>query len=243
MITKSSESIRVSPHETDFNNIVRPSCVLRYMQEAALMEFYRADRPLEALREEGLAFIVSRISFTLSRPIYAYETLCAESWACPSSHVSFYRCAHLLSDRKEIAALSSVWALLDLRDRHLVRTDAFELPFGMQEPLTLSMPSRVRMPIQAAWEEAGSHTVTYADADVNRHMNNTNYPDMLCSALPSMEDCYVSGMTLTFLREAALGETVRLYRAPAPDGWYVKTVGESGETGCEALIRLSSIRL
>lgn len=242
MITKSSEQVRVSPHDADFNNVVRPSCVLRYMQEAALMEFYRVGRPLEALRKEGLAFIVSRISFTLSRPIYAYEHLTAESWACPSSHASFIRCSHILSGEEEIAALYSIWALVDLHDRHLVRTEEFELPFGLEEPLTLDLPPRVRMPAKADWEEAGSHFVTYADADVNRHMNNTNYPDMLCSALPSMEGKFVSGMSLAFLREAAMGDTVRLFRTPAPDGWYVKTVGENGETGCESLIRLSPIK-
>ena len=30
----------------------------------------------------------------------------------------------------------------------------------------------------------GEHTVEYSDVDVNRHLNNTKYPDMLCGFLP-----------------------------------------------------------
>ena len=70
-----------------------------------------------------------------------------------------------------------MWALLDLNTLELCRVGAVELHYGSDEPLAIS--TRFRLPA-VPLEEVGTRTVRYSDVDVNNHMNNTRYPDMLC---------------------------------------------------------------
>lgn len=52
----------------------------------------------------------------------------------------------------------------------------------------------------------------YCDVDMNRHMNNTNYPDMLWNFIPEVIDKQVTSINLRFMKEAPLGAVVDVYR-------------------------------
>ena len=86
--------------------------------------------------------------------------------------------------------------------------DLSKYPFG--DPLEL--PIRFRIPSDAQFEEAASHTVRYSEIDCNRHMNNTNYPDMLCNRIPEMEKKEVKEFCINFLSEAPYNESIKIFR-------------------------------
>ena len=66
--------------------------------------------------------------------------------------------------------------------------------YGEDAAIETAAPIRFRLPADAPLREVGRHLVTYADVDVNRHMNNTKYADLLCSYLP-MDGARVSAMS------------------------------------------------
>ena len=240
MITVWSEQLRVSAHDTDINDNVRPSAMLRYMQEAAVLEFHNTKPSIEQMRRENhKTYLLSRLSMRIYRPLGAYEYITAQSWACPSRHSTFIRCGQVLHGNELVAQLHSTWALVDLDTRSLLLVEDNPVLFGTAP--VLDMPTRLRIPRQVPFSEAARRTVTYHDCDVNCHMNNTRYADMLCDYL-DMHGHAVSSLMINYNHEAALGETVTVLRGQDEDGtWYFRTQKENGENGIEAAVTLCDL--
>ena len=241
MVTVWSERLRISAHDADMNDVARPSAIQRLMQEAAVLEFYNCRPSVEELRRDyGMAYLVSRISMEIRKPLHAYEYVDAQSWACPSRFSTFIRCSQILQNGEVAARMHATWALVDVNTRHLLRVEDAPMNFGSAEAFT-DMPTRLRMPHDLPFETVGHRTVTYHDCDVNRHMNNTRYADMLCDYL-DMDGKMLTFLSLNYVHEAALGETVEIQRAPREDGgWYFRTVKPNSEFGIEADVKLADI--
>ena len=74
-------------------------------------------------------------------------------------------------------------------------------------------------------------------------MNNTKYPDMICDFLPSMDGKWVTSLSLSYLREAAFGDTMTVHRkaADAESTYLIRTTRPDGATCLEAEIGLSDL--
>jgi acyl-ACP thioesterase len=93
-------------------------------------------------------------------------------------------------------------------------------------------------------EAVGERTIVYSDLDFNRHMNNTRYPDMICDFLPSMDGKWVTSLSLSYLREAAFGDTLTVHRKAvegAEDTFLIRTTRPDGLVCLEAEIGLATI--
>ena len=234
---KYTEKYNVRWHDTDANREVHPSGVLLFMQETANRQFEAAGRPLDAIRdEEGVGFILSRIAIEMTEPIHAYEDICVETYTCPAKGYSFPRGFEIKRNGKTVARAVSQWALVRVADRTLVKSEEFPMSFGDEAEPTLEMPLRFRVPRETVWEAVGHRTVAFSDIDYNMHMNNTKYPDMLCDFLPDPAHTRVVGVSLSYQREAAFGDTLTVERAEAGDGvYYIRT--RKGEQTClEAMV-------
>ena len=232
-------------HDTDANRVLRPSKLLMYMQETANMQCAEFGIPLDNLRDEkGVGFILSQISLKFFRPVPAFEKIEVSTWCREAKGFSFYRYFDIKIGEETVAQASSVWALVDINTKSLVRGDeslAPHFPYGEPIPAD-TLPPRARVGRAEVLEYVGERKIYYSDIDYNMHMNNTNYPDMLCDFLPDMQGRYVSEMSLSYLKEAPLGATLKINRAQREDGYFVfKTENASGETCLEAIVKLESI--
>ena len=242
---KYTEKYNVRWHDTDANREVHPSGVLMFMQETANRQFEAAGRPLDAIRDEdGVGFILSRIAIEMSEPIHAYEDICVETFTCAAKGYSFPRGFEIKRDGKTVARAMSQWALVRVADRSLVKAEEFPMSFGDEAELAMEMPLRFRAPRDLAWEQVGQRTIAFSDIDYNMHMNNTHYPDMICDYLSEMTgdgDRFVSSMSLSYIKEAALGDTLSVYRTDADENGTitVRTKNSAQDTCLEALVTLS----
>ncbi len=223
-------------HDTDGKREVRPSKILAYMQETANYQCMNAGLSLDELRDQkGLAFLLSRITLRLYRPLYAYDEIDVETWICDGRGLRFNRCFRILRAGEIVAEGYSVWALLDLNSKKLLRSEAFPYDIQPDQPLE-GLADRVRFPSPTLLHEAGRRKIVYSDIDYNGHMNNTHYPDMLCDFLPDANAVRVVGMSLSFLHEAALGHTLTVYRYEENGNFYFRTAAEDGTACLEAVL-------
>lgn len=235
------ENFNVSPHDTDINGIVRPSPVLRYLQEAANLQLYNLGPSNEYLREKGMAFILSRVAMRLYAPLHTYDKISVQSWACESRFSSFYRCGRIFRGKEMIAELMSVWALIDIADKHILRTSVIPMNFETDELLKSEIFLRIRIPQETEFIHINERRIGYSDVDMNHHMNNTNYPDMLCDSIGDMNGRRVTSISINFLDEAIFGETIKIHMANDGDIYYFRTVKENGTVGVEAMLELKAI--
>lgn len=239
---KWSGEYKVNANDVDFNNVVSVSNMLRYMQDAANCEMEEDGESYNELIEKGLSFVLSRIRMSFYAPIYSHEKLEVQSWACESKGVQFNRCYRIIRDGVIVAEAVSVWALVGVNDRKLHRVSEFELTYRMDEMLELDMPARFKIPEDVTMRLVGERSVEYADVDMNGHMNNTKYPDILCSHLSeSMNGQRVISMGISFLTEAPLGESLKIYSGVSDGVNYVRTIKEDGRVNVEAEIITEAI--
>ena len=229
--------IYVDIHDVDFNGVCRASSLLRYVQSAAQAQLNEGGMSYNELKRMNRAFIISRIRMEFDEPVYPYEMLEAITFPCESRGYSFLRCYQLNRGGKAIGRAVSIWALIDTEQKSLVRVGDFPLGLPLLPPLDLTV-SHFRMPAEIC--EVGTYTVTYADTDQNRHMNNTRYADMYASFLP-MEGARIRSLSISYLAEAPMGETLRVYRCERDGVFYLRTVRSDGKVNSEAEIVLSKI--
>ena len=108
--------------------------------------------------------------------------------------------------------------------------------------LELDGPQRVRLPRGYEPPLIGERAIVYSDLDRNNHMNNTNYPDMLCDYIPGgMEGKRVVRLAMHFVNEAVLGDNLRIYGGEYESSYYFRTIGSGNSIGVEAEVVLDSI--
>ena len=174
---KHSEYYKIKWHDTNANREVRPSKMLMYMQETANAHLLVNGLSLDGLRDEkGLAFILSRISMRFYHPLYTGDEIEVQTWICEGRGFSFDRCFVILRGGEVIAEAYSIWALLNLKEKRLMRTSEFSYGFPPDLPLESELITRVRMPSASSMESVGQRKIVYSDIDYNGHMNNTKYP-------------------------------------------------------------------
>ena len=239
---KWSGDYTVNANDVDFNNIVSVSNMLRYMQDAANYEMEEDGLSYNELFNHKLSFVLSRIRMSFYAPIYSHEKIEVQSWACESRGVQFNRCYRIMRGGVIVAEAVSVWALVGVEDRHLHRVNEFDLPYRKDEMLELDMPARFKIPDDVSMRLVSERLVEYADVDMNGHMNNTHYPDVLCSHLSeNMRGQRVISMGISFLSEAPLGESIKIYSGTSDGTHYVRTIKENGQVNVEAEIILEPI--
>lgn len=232
-------------HDTDANRVMRTSKILMYLQETANIGCDKLGIPLDRLRDErGLGFILSQLSMKILRPIHSFENIEVSTWCREAKGYSFYRYFDIKINGKPCVFASSIWALVDINSRSLVKCDESMVPhFPYDEPVSADrLPPRARVSRNDVLEYVGDRRIYYSDIDYNMHMNNTNYPDMLCDFLPDMNGKYVSEMSLSYLKEAPLGATLKINRGLREDGYFVfKTENASSDICLEAIVKLKDI--
>ncbi len=235
-----SEKYTTRWHDTDAFRRVRPTQMLVYMQEVSNHHMSSCGMSLDELRDkERLAFILSKIRMKIYRPLYAFEDIEVQTWTCEGKGFAISRFYRIKRGDEIIADADSTWALINIDDKTLVRQeDLCVYNFENEPAVSLDVPLRFRLPKECSLESVGKRRIVYSDLDYNMHMNNTKYPDMLCDFLPTDEISRISGIVLSYVHEAAFGDTLDVMMAANGNTRYFRTVGTEGQTCLEAQIIL-----
>lgn len=238
---KFSVDYTVDTHNTDISGVVRPSCMLRYIQQATSLQMRENPPSNDDLRREGKAFLLSRMRMSLYRPVREFEKITAQTWVPESRGYAFNRCGRILRGNTVVAESVMIWALVDIKTRKLLRVADNPLPFEPEEPLSLDVADRIKIPDWLNLSLVGERTVAYSDTDINGHMNNTNYPDVFCDYIPDMKGKRVLSMVVSYINEAVLGETFKVYYGEGNGTLYFKTILPGGKIGAEAEFTVDDI--
>ena len=231
-------------HDTDPSGIMRPSRVLEYMQETGNVQCRDYHMDLNDLfHKEGYGFLLSRLQLRVDQPIPAYEDIEVRTWCPPSRALTFLRCFSILRDGCVIAEALSTWALMDVRNKTLVKVADFQREFPVGDILDeATLPKKVRIPAAADMETVGERRIVYSDLDFNHHMNNTKYPDMVCDFLPDIQGKFVSSLSLSYMNEAAFKDTLKIQRSADNNGGYlIRALRGDGKVCLEAAVELKNI--
>ncbi len=234
---KYSEKIEINNYDVDMHGVVRPTQLLAKLEEVGSHQMEKYPPSNNDLRREGKGFILSRLVMAIHSEICEGEAVC-ETWATDSRGLSFNRCYALKTGDECAATVYTVWALLDINDKKLIRVEDYPTQVGGEAdpPFEMTMPLRVRVPKTEEMAEVAKRTVYYSDTDINRHMNNTKYLNMFCDFVPDIADKKLKGINICYVSEAPLGDTLTVFSKADGELVYFRTIRSDGKTNCEAVL-------
>lgn len=233
---KWSNNYIVRYHDTDANELASPSYIFKFLQETATNQMKGEGPSYAELLRQGKAFILSGIRVEMYEPLLPGDEIRVDTWGCDARGFTFPRSYTITRGEEVVCEANSTWALVDTRDKKLIRANDVKLNYSIDVPLTLDNPVRFRIPTELQMALVGEYTIRYSDTDVNGHMNNTNYPDMLVNALPNPENKLVKSIAISYLNEARTGDYLKLYMGKTDGKYYMRSVHEDGRINVEAEI-------
>ena len=142
------------------------------------------------------------------------------------------------ADGTEVAVIDSRWVLIDIDKRIILRKHPEQFADYWTEDVPFALPMKMPKAAPEACEVVGEPTASYSRCDMNGHLNNTRYADILCDALPwsVWEQGTVQDLLLFYHREVPRGESFTLSRARTGEKQYYFNGEREGKSAFEASI-------
>lgn len=209
-----SHTYHIDTRDLDFFDLCRPSAVLGYLQDVAGLaaEDFGGANP-QMIAKYHHCWMLARTQFTLTRPLRLHDALELKTWHRGGDGAVMYRDTDLLVDGKQVGEALSAWVLADLDTRALARMSVFPELQGTDGG-ALNRATRLRpLRLPPDLPEVERRAFHYSDLDVNGHVNNTRYADLLCDALAlqaAPAGAFVTQLRLNYLKECRAGEALAL---------------------------------
>lgn len=238
------KTITVDTTDADLYDHLRPDALLRYFQNIGTEHSALLGMGREYLRGEfHSCWILTRVWFGLNRPIHAGETIRLRTWNRGITGIQVYRDFQLLVGEEQVGTGVSAWAVADVDSRRLLRPR--DIPGISQAPVPEGIAGKTLKLIREPEDKtfAFEKTVRYADLDVNGHMNNTKYADILLDAFTpeEMRGRYLSGLQLNYSQECRFGEKLTVSRQRVAEEFYIDGCGGDGLRRFEARVHLAPL--
>lgn len=169
--------------------------------------------------DQGRLWVFTRVYFEF----YKYPTYLEEAefrtYSAPKNLFVFPRHDELRSKEGELLIKgSSYWALLDEKTRRAIFKTELETP-DFRDGSELPAPKKVAAKESKLVRE---HVVSYSDVDLNRHLNNTRYIEMIVDCLGDefLSRNEAATLLINYDSEIRPGEKVSLFMSE--DRTYLK---------------------
>lgn len=225
------EEITVRSYDCDQEQRMRPSAILRYLQEIAGAHCALLGMDYDTLAKHDGVFLIVRQSMNLYRIPKKDEELVLSTWHRETKGVQSFRETQITTRDGEVLVDSTgVWILARVSDHRILRPaefTAFSIPHR-SEPILPTRPEKLRAPEEM--EEIGLRPIRYTDIDYNRHVNNCVYADILCDFMPNgMEGKVFSGLDISYVAEAKEGDTLRIFAKEDADALWMRGEHDRGK--------------
>ena len=148
----------------------------------------------------GQSFIATRIAFEVLDQLHPYDKVDVHTWTCTGKGATFMRCHEIHRGDEVVVRSYSEWAVVDMATKKICPVDEIDFSnYEVDEPLKLNVPVKFHIPKELEFEECGTFQVNYSDCDMNLHMNNTNYQDMVWNFVPEVEHKKLTSFSLRFM--------------------------------------------
>ena len=223
----------------------RPSGLMGMLQEAAT----QAACALHVSRDEMLErynsfWMLARLWYRLDVPLSWGDTVHIRTWHRGGRGASSYRDFDLFVNDAPVGEAVSLWVLANAQTHKLVRMAGIEEFQGTDGGALCKtrLLNKVRMPPDMTC--AGTRSFRYSDLDVNGHVNNVRYADIVCDALHLERmgaERFVSSLQVGYQAECRVGETVDLTTGSDGGAQYVHGADGAGKTRFDAMLTLSDL--
>ena len=223
-----SETFKLRTAHCDVFRKLRLSELFTRFQEIAIADTEEHGMGRDKTLDRGLLWVVTGYRVDINRLPEYDETVTLETWAGKTMHIFFPRYFRMKDAAGNvILQASSFWVLIDAATRKVIFPE--EAGVFMNEVKVENCPPIPRPPRIGETPEEMPFTVTYSVLDLNGHMNNTRYFDVVQDAIYPLKHAETPKTVLIeFKNEAKPGESFMI-RYGEKEGT-VSVTGEADRT-------------
>lgn len=233
---------KIDTRDVDRRSHCRPSALLGYLQEAATLAAESRGFGREILMQKHGAFwMLARMWYRLDRPLRWGEELTIHTWHRGGKGASMYRDFDLYVDGENVGEAVSVWVLVRLEDRKMLRLSQIPELDGTSGGERNKDKQLAKLHMPEGMDLAERRLMHYSDTDINGHVNNTRYADFACDAIRAdllQEGRFVGQMQLGYTAECRPGEVIDLLTARQEQACFVHGIDETGKSRFDVQIFL-----
>jgi len=210
--------------------VSKPESILDMFQSAAALNAIKLKVGVDDLEKLGLTYVVLRYKYVLYEQLKKDSEIIIETWPNPKGRVRFNR-QFLIKDLEGniLGSGSSLWVLMDLGTRKIVKTDNFNYQTDvLYDDKNFDVENKIDLD-GLEFIYSGKYQVIRDDIDRVGHMNNTKYLKMLYN----LEPYALKEVTIDYIHEIKLDDEVLLYKAKKDDYNYL--IGKVHDNLCFAI--------
>jgi|GEM_PF-2110954 len=226
---KSSYSRKVYFSEVNEKKIMPLAEIINYMQDSSAMQGEEIGKGLDYRKERQEGWIINYWQINIKDSIKYMDELKVSTWISSYRGGIWTRDYLIEKDNKYnesnssfgIAEAKGIWVLYDFKNNKLTVPEKEEINlYGIENGLELKKYGR-RIKPGENYEKIWTEDVLPYQIDVNHHMNNSWYIEMLEGELYNRDREFISGFTGTlrieYKKSAMLGDTINCFESVCED--------------------------
>ncbi len=207
-----SEKFIVKASQVGPNRLLKNSALFLAIQEISIAHTEALGFPKETTLEKGLLWVIAKEHIKIIRMPRYDEEVILSTYPHQMMHSLFPRSYEIKDKNGDLLISgSAIWTLIDIKSRKIVNPlDHDILIPDLSNGRDFVMPLSNKFPIE--YENDVSLKAMYSYCDLNKHLNNSSYLDLLENLLPIdyLENHEISLIDIEFLREIKLGDDFRV---------------------------------
>ncbi len=214
-----------SEHVDCFRRL-RTSTMLRLFQTISIRHTEQLGMGRDKTLDKGLLWVIARQRVEIAHMPEYDERIVLRSWPGETMHVLFPRYYEIAAaDGSTLVSGSAVWLLMDAEGRGTVFPDEHGIEIeGVETGREMPYMTKIA-PIEAAGHAV--FTVPYSYVDINGHMNNARYFDLVEDHIPAArEGRPLRALQAEYHAEAPLGTALSLDWGEQDGRYYACGSGE-----------------
>jgi medium-chain acyl-[acyl-carrier-protein] hydrolase len=206
----------IQAHEVDFTNRLRIDSLFMELQDTAAAHADKLKLGYSALIKHNLAWILmwARVDI-INLPGFADKTK-IRTWPKKKYKLYSLRDFYMLSSDDEIICrATTAWLPINLKSKRIVDTSDLPAPIHYQEDESAINDLPGKISELKNKEFIWNKKMKYADIDLNQHVNNIRYIELIMDSFPKAhyEKYRLKNITIYFVSESKYDDEIAVYRS------------------------------
>jgi len=212
-------SLRIPPSDIDFSNRLKVNALFNYVQNAASAHAEQLNLGYREMQAAGLFWVLSWMRVELDGYPHYQQEVTVTTW--PKGRYRIFSLRDFLFSTAEgevFCRARSAWLPVEASSKRVVSLDRLPrpVPYNPDRTALDELPSKI--PEGEKLEDVYEHQIRYSDLDLNQHVNNARYVELLwnCYPLEFHRDHRLRALTFSFQSESRYGDRLILSRGADP---------------------------
>jgi len=206
----------IQAHEVDFTNRLRIDSLFIQLQDTAAAHADKLNLGYSALVKHNLGWVLSWAKVEIiSFPEFGNE-IRIRTWPKKKYKLYSLRDFYIYDKNGQIIIrATTAWLPINIKSKRIIDTSGLPAPINYQETESAidEMPHKIQAQNNRTF--IFSKHMRYTDLDLNRHVNNIRYIELIMDSFPKKhyENFQLENISINFVSESAYDDELEIYKS------------------------------